>query len=67
MIAVSFLIDGAGREYAPLAWDGDPPGGHHREGILKFKALAQKPETIKLAIRGIGGINEQIFAWQVLP
>lgn len=67
IVAASVLIDGAGREYAPLAWDGDPAGGHHREGILKFKALAQKPETIKLVIRGISGINERIFTWQVLP
>lgn len=67
MVAVSVLIDGTGREYAPLAWEGDPAGGHHREGILKFKALAQKPEEIKFVIRGIGGINERIFAWQVLP
>lgn len=67
MIAVAVLVDGADKEYAPLSWDGDPPGGHHREGILKFKALAPKPETIRIIIRGIGGINERIFTWRVLP
>lgn len=63
IVAAAVVVDDAGKEYAPLAWEGDSPGGHHREGILKFEALAQKPETIKLVIRGIGGINERIFIW----
>lgn len=67
MVAVAVLVDDAGKEYAPLAWEGDSPGGHHREGILKFEALAPKPETIKLVIRGVGGISERVFIWQVLP
>lgn len=67
IIAAAVLVDGAGKEYAPFAWEGDSAGGHHREGILKFKALAQKSEMIKLVIRGIGGISERVFIWQVLP
>lgn len=67
MTAVAVLVDGAGKEHAPLAWEGDSAGGHHRAGILKFKALAQKPEMIKLVIRGIGDIPERVFTWRVLP
>ncbi len=32
------LVDAQGRRYAPLRWDGDPPGGHHRKGTLWFSA-----------------------------
>ena len=28
------LVDEAGRRYVPFAWQGDPPGGHHRKGVL---------------------------------
>lgn len=63
ILAVSVLVDDVGKEYGPVAWEGDPSGGHHREGILKFRALAQKPQMIKLVIRGIGGIKERAFIW----
>src|SRR5512142_2228690 len=30
------LVDGGGRRYAADSWQGDPPGGHHRKGVLRF-------------------------------
>ena len=36
----SVLVDSAGNRYAPTAWDGPAPGGHHREGILRFPPLS---------------------------
>src|SRR3970040_1024310 len=30
------LLDAQGGGHAPLAWEGAPPGGHHREGMLRF-------------------------------
>lgn len=65
MVAASVLADDAGKEYASFAWEGDSAGGHHRAGILKFRVPTQKPETIKLVIRGIGGIEERVFMWRV--
>ncbi len=45
------LIDAAGGRHAPLAWDGDPPGGHHRKGVLSFKPLGSV-EEVKLRVIG---------------
>jgi hypothetical protein len=57
------LIDPQGRAHAPLRWDGDPPGGHHRKGVLRFKALQPAPASVTLKIRGIGGVPERAFTW----
>jgi len=59
------LIDSQGLAHAPLRWDGDPPGGHHRKGVLKFKALQPAPASVTLKIRGIGGVPERVFTWPV--
>ncbi len=61
------LKDENGKEYRPMSWQGAPPGGHHREGILKFGPLLPKPQKIKLIINGIGGIPERKFLWTILP
>lgn len=44
--AAVLIVDG--REYRPLAWEGLGPGGHHREGQLKFPAISPQPENIEL-------------------
>ena len=59
------LLDPQGRTHAALRWDGDPPGGHHRKGVLKFKALQPAPASVTLKIRGIGGVPERVFTWPV--
>lgn len=63
--AVSVLVDDAGKEYAPLMWEGDPPGGHHREGILRFDAIQPPPASFTLNIGGIGGVPKRSFLWQI--
>ena len=62
---VSVLIDTNGNEYAPVSWEGDPPGGHHREGVLKFKPITPLPQSITLKIRNVGSVNERSFSWQI--
>ena len=61
------LKDENGKEYRPIGWEGTPPGGHHREGILKFGPLSPKPKKLELIISGIGGIPERKFLWTILP
>ncbi len=61
----TLLIDESGNEYRPLAWEGDPPGGHHRGGILKFDPIIPRPDVIKLKISGIGGVAERMFVWNI--
>lgn len=60
---VSELIDDSGKVYKPLAWEGDPVGGHHRNGVLKFNALSPKPKSVTLKIKEVGGVSERNFKW----
>ena len=34
LVKRSVLLDAQGARYSPLAWEGAPPGGHHRAGVL---------------------------------
>ena len=59
------LVDAAGRRYVPVAWQGDPPGGHHRKGVLQFSAPAEMPKSVELQINGVGGVATRTFRWEV--
>ncbi len=65
MAAVTTLRDDLGREYKPLNWDGDGPGGHHRTGVLEFPALEGSPKSITLVIRNIAKVPKRIFQWNL--
>jgi hypothetical protein len=62
---VAVLVDDAGRRYVPVAWQGNPPGGHHRKGVLQFSAPAEMPAAIELQIAGIGGAGTRTFRWEL--
>lgn len=57
------LIASSGTGAAPLDWQGDPPGGHHRKGVLRFKALQPAPGAIELHIRRPGENAPRSFRW----
>lgn len=61
------LADDTGREFKPTAYEGDPPGGHHRTGILKFEPVTPLPKSVTLKLRGVGGIGERSFSWMLPP
>jgi hypothetical protein len=42
------IVDDGGRRYMPLSWQGDPPGGHHRKGILRFPAPTEQIKSFEL-------------------
>ncbi len=65
LIAVCSLKDSSGREYQPINWDGSPPGGHHRSGVLEFSELAEGAESITLVIREVANVPERVFNWTV--
>ncbi len=65
MVKISLVRDDTGKEYAPTAWEGGGPGGHHREGTLKFAALSTKPKYIELVIKGLAQAPERVFRWDL--
>ena len=58
------LVGDGGASYAPAAWHGDAPGGHHREGTLRFDGVAPAPAYLELHIQRAGEKNPRIFRWQ---
>lgn len=54
-----------GRTHVPVGWKGDPPGGHHRKGILRFNAINPAPKAIELRIARSGEPKPRSFQWQL--
>ena len=52
-----------GARAAPLAWQGDPPGGHHRKGVLRFKPLTPTPAALELRLQRAGESSPRVFLW----
>ena len=65
LLKLSLLVDGAGGQHSPTAWDGAPPGGHHREGVLRFKPISPQPQSIELQIARAGEDAPRSFRWQL--
>jgi hypothetical protein len=59
------LVDGGGRRYAATAWQGDPPGGHHRKGVLRFPMPATQSGTFKVQFENVGAPGQRVFEWTV--
>jgi hypothetical protein len=59
------LIDAAGKSHPAVGWEGDPPGAHHRRGVLRFKPLPGKQAAVELRVTGIGGVEVRKFRWQL--
>ncbi len=64
LMRIAVLTDDRGKEYTPSAWEGAGPGGHHREGVLVFKAVTPA-SYIELKIKDIGGVPERSFKWNL--
>lgn len=65
LVAVCTLKDGSGREYRPLNWNGSPPGGHHRSGVLEFPELGDATQSITLVIREVADVPQRVFNWSI--
>jgi len=62
-LAKSSLLIADGKQYLPLSWEGAPPGGHHRKGKLRFKAIAPPPASVELQIRLAEDPSPRSFKW----
>jgi hypothetical protein len=60
----TLVLDG-GSAIAPLAWQGDAPGGHHRKGVLRFKVPAGSPASAELRLQRPGETAPRVFRWQL--
>ncbi|MFA6202670.1 MAG: hypothetical protein WC710_05715 [Gallionella sp.] len=64
-LARSAILIVDGKQYLPLAWDGAPPGGHHRKGVLRFQATGPQPHSMELQIRLSGDTSPRSFKWSL--
>ncbi|MBI1886867.1 MAG: hypothetical protein HYS19_00610 [Nitrosomonadales bacterium] len=62
-LAKSAVLIADGKQYLPLGWEGAPPGGHHRKGLLRFKAIVPQPRAMELQIRLAGDASPRSFKW----
>jgi len=62
--AIAALAADGGSKQAPTAWEGDPPGGHHRKGVLRFSPMKPPPQTIELVILRPGEQAPRTFRWR---
>jgi hypothetical protein len=59
------LIDAQGGRHSPTAWEGAPPGGHHRSGVLRFKGLGVQAGALELLIQRAGEAAPRSFRWKL--
>lgn len=48
-------LEVGGVRWPAVAWEGDGPGGHHREGWLRFESAGSDRSTIELRLDGFDG------------
>jgi hypothetical protein len=65
LVKTATLSDDKGGKRVPTAWEGAGPGGHHREGLLKFNAISPRPGTVDLQIQRPGEPKPRSFRWQL--
>lgn len=58
----TILVDAGGTKYAPVAWTGSPPGGHHRSGELIFPGI-KSSGPVTLIFSNVGGAAQRVFKW----
>lgn len=64
-LAKSSVLIADGRQYLPLGWKGAPPGGHHRKGVLRFRAIEPQPRVLELQLRLAADPSPRSFKWLV--
>ncbi len=65
LVDIARLVDDKGDEYTATMWEGDPAGGHHREGILKFLPINPRPAFVELKIQTTSNVEKNSLRWNV--
>ena len=66
LVRTAFILNRVGKKNEPpTGWEGDAPGGRHRKGVLRFKALAPLPKAIELRIQRPGEKAPRVYRWDL--
>lgn len=65
LLKSAVLVAADGSQVSPIAWQGDPPGGHHRKGVLRFNALKPASSTVVLLISRSGESKPRSLHWEL--
>jgi hypothetical protein len=63
LVKSAVLVTADGKQFAPTAWRGDGPGGHHRKGVLSFESTEPSPSAVELRIQRPGETAARSFRW----
>lgn len=64
--AITVLVDDRRNSFGQPAWEGSPPGGHHRKGALSFaRDLSNTTKSVTLTFTNIANIPARTFIWEV--
>lgn len=53
------------KQHFAVAWQGTPPGGHHRTGVLVFNPIVPKPAAVELRILMNGESLPRGYTWRL--
>lgn len=65
VVKSAVLVADGGTNYSAVDWQGDPPGGHHRKGVLRFNPVSPAPQAIELRIQRSGESAPRSFRWRL--
>ena len=65
LVDIARLVDDKGNEYKATMWEGSAPGGHHREGILKFLPISPRPAFVELKIQTTSSTENNRLRWNI--
>lgn len=65
MMRAAVFEDEDGTVHLPTSWEGDPPGGHHRAGVLHFGTFTPMPKKVDFTLLNIGTVKERKFSWRL--
>jgi hypothetical protein len=63
LVKSAVLVTADGKQFAPTAWRGDGPGGHHRKGVLSFESTEPSTSAVELRIQRPGETAARSFRW----
>lgn len=64
LLNTAVLVTADGIKHRPTEWKGDPPGGHHRKGVLVFNPYPAGKQNLELIIQRPGESQPRRFRWQ---